>query len=59
MHNFAKQLLTVLFIWAIICTILIHFLFSYYENYTQKQEAKVIYEIEHSVAHIEAESESR
>lgn len=54
MHNLLKQLLIVVLVWAIICTILIKSLFGYYENYVQKQDAKVIYEIKPTMAHLEA-----
>lgn len=54
MHNLLKQLLIVVLAWAIICTILIKSLFSYYESYVQKQDAKVIYEIKPIMAHLEA-----
>lgn len=59
MHNLAKQLLIVILTLAIICTILIKCLFSYYENYIRRQEAKVIYEIRLTTVDVEARSESR
>ena len=59
MHNLVKQLLIVILTLAIICTILIKCLFSYYENYIQRQEARVIYEIRPTTVEVEARSGNR
>ncbi|MBU3803208.1 MAG: hypothetical protein H9872_00400 [Candidatus Cellulosilyticum pullistercoris] len=58
MHNLLRQLLIVTLIFTIICMILIESLFNYYENYIQREEAKIIYEIEPSVIHLEAKVEA-
>ena len=52
MTHLIKQLFTVILIWGILCTILISCLFSYYESYVQRQDARIIYEIKPSVTHI-------
>ena len=46
MHFLLKQLLVIILVWLAICTILTKSLCSYYENYVQKKDTKVIFEID-------------
>ena len=53
-HYLLKQLLIVILIWIGICSILIKGLFGYYENFVQRRDAKIIYEIEPTTVRLEA-----
>ena len=56
-HNLLKHLLIVILMWVIICTALVRILFGYYENYVQKEDSKVIYEIKSSVLYMETQKD--
>lgn len=53
-HYLLKQLLIIILIWLGICSILIKSLFGYYENFVQKKDAKIIYEIKPTMIQLEA-----
>lgn len=52
-YHLLKQLFIVILIWMVICTILIKSLLGYCENYIQKKDAKIIYEIKPITAQLE------